>query len=84
MDDTPAPAPGAARRFSPCRGKAACRDDGARCLTCDRDFAEIAATRALIDALAEFALQQGYADVETFAAYVAAKAVKRVRHRRAM
>lgn len=82
MNPAPPPAPPAPRHFSPCRGKTACRDDGARCLTCERDFAEIEATRALIDALADFALQQGYADVETFAAYVAEKAVKKVRHRR--
>jgi hypothetical protein len=83
MDDTPAPAPDGVRCFSPCRGKTACRDDGARCLTCGRDFAEIQATRALIEALADFALRQGYADIEAFAAYVAAKAVKKVRRRRA-
>jgi hypothetical protein len=70
-------------RFNPCKGKTACRDDGARCLTCGRSFAEIERTRALIDALAEFALQQDYENVEEFAAHVADKLVKKVRHRRA-
>lgn len=72
------PAP---RAFTPCKGKTACRDDGARCLTCGRDFAEIEQTRALIDALAELAVNQGYVNVDEFAAYVAAKVVKKVRHR---
>jgi len=68
--------------FTPCKGKTACRDDGERCITCDRSFAEIEQTRALIDALAEFALQQGYNNVEAFAAHVADKLMKKVRHRR--
>lgn len=69
--------------FTPCRGKTACRDDGVRCLTCGRTFSEIERTRALIDALADLALEQGYDDPETFAGYVAEKVVKKVRHRRA-
>ncbi|MDD5472264.1 MAG: hypothetical protein PHP05_10160 [Sideroxydans sp.] len=68
--------------FTPCKGKTACRDDGERCITCDRSFAEIEQTRALIDALADFALQQGYENVDEFAAYLADKLVKKVRHRR--
>ncbi|MBU1214985.1 MAG: hypothetical protein KKF58_05835 [Gammaproteobacteria bacterium] len=67
--------------FTPCKGKTACRDDGARCLTCERSFAEIEQTRALIDALADFALQQGYENVDEFAAYVADKVVKKVKYR---
>lgn len=67
--------------FTPCKGKTACRDDGERCITCDRSFAEIEQTRALIDALAEFAMQQGYDNVDEFAAHVADKLVKKVRHR---
>lgn len=67
--------------FSPCQGKTACRDDGERCITCGRTFAEIQQTRALIDALAEFALAQGYENIEEFAAYVAGKAVKKVKRR---
>lgn len=68
--------------FEPCKGKTACRDDGTRCLTCGRSFAEIEQTRALIDALAEFALKQEYDNEEAFATYVADKMVKKVRHRR--
>jgi len=69
-------------RFNLCKGKTACRDDGTRCHTCERSFAEIEQTRALIDALAEFAMQQGYDNVEEFATHVAEKLVKKVRHRR--
>lgn len=69
-------------RFNPCKGKTACRDDGERCITCERSFAEIEQTRALIEALAEFSLQQDYENVDEFAAYVADKLVKKVRHRR--
>jgi hypothetical protein len=67
--------------FTPCKGKTACRDDGERCITCDRSFAEIEQTRALIDALADFALQQAYGNVEEFAAYVADKVLKKVKYR---
>ncbi|MEW5770285.1 MAG: hypothetical protein AB1831_07955 [Pseudomonadota bacterium] len=70
------------KTFTPCKGKTACRDDGERCLTCGRDFAEIEQTRALIDALADFALAQGYGNVEEFADYVTGKVVKKVKHRR--
>ncbi len=68
--------------FTPCQGQTACRDDGERCITCGRGFPEITQTRALIDALAAFAIEQDYENVEEFAAYVAAKVVKKVKHRR--
>jgi len=69
--------------FTPCRGQTTCRDDGETCLTCGRSLAEIEHTRSLIDALADLVANQGYDNVETFAAYVADKVVKKVRHRRA-
>lgn len=68
--------------FKPCQGKTTCRDDGERCITCGRSFAEIEQTRSLIDALAELAMNQGYKNIEEFASYVAGKVVKKVRHRR--
>lgn len=71
------------KTFTPCQGKTACRDDGERCITCGRSFAEIERTRALIDALTEFALDQDYDNLETFAAHVADKVVKKTKHRRA-
>ena len=55
-------------RFTPCKGKTACRDDGERCLTCGRDFVEIEQTRALIDALAELAVERDYDNLDEFAA----------------
>jgi len=69
-------------RFTPCRGKTACRDDGEQCLVCGRSFMEIGRTRELIDALADLACAQGYDNVDEFAAYVARKLVKKVHHRR--
>lgn len=68
--------------FTPCKGKTACRDDGEKCLTCGRSFAEIEQTRIMIDALAEFAIAQEYDNVGEFAAYVADKVEKKVKHRR--
>jgi hypothetical protein len=68
--------------FNPCKGKTACRDDGEKCLTCGRGFAEIEQTRKLIDALADFVCAQGYDNAGEFAAYVAGKVDKKVRHRR--
>jgi len=68
--------------FNSCKGKTACRDDGEKCLTCDRSFAEIEQTRKLIDALADFTCAQGYDNVGEFAAYVASKVEKKVKHRR--
>ena len=68
--------------FTPCQGKTACRDDGQRCLTCGRGFEEIARLRDLIDGLADLAMRQDYDNIETYAAYVAEKVAKKVRHRR--
>ncbi|HEX5363130.1 MAG TPA: hypothetical protein VFW59_02580 [Gallionella sp.] len=70
--------------FTPCKGKTACQDDGASCLTCGRSFAEIEQTRALIDALADFACVQGYENIGEFADYVADKVVNKVKHRRSI
>ena len=67
--------------FNPCKGKTACRDDGKQGLTCGRSFAEIEQTRKLIAALAEFALAQNYGNVNEFAAYIADKLKKKVKHR---
>jgi hypothetical protein len=68
-------------RFTPCKGKTVCRDDGERCVTCGRSFAEIEQTRNLIDALAELSITRKYDNVGEFAAYVAGKVEKKVRHR---
>lgn len=68
--------------FTPCKGKTTCRDDGATCLTCGRNFSEIERTRALIDALAEFILTQGYENIGEFTSYVADKVEKKIKYRR--
>jgi predicted Fe-S protein YdhL (DUF1289 family) len=68
--------------FTPCKGKTACRDDGEKCLTCGRSFAEIEQTRSMIDALAEFVIAQGYENTGEFTAYVADKVEKKVKYRR--
>lgn len=70
------------KTFKPCQGKTACHDDGVQCLTCGRSFSEIEQTRALVDALAELALAHDYSNVDEFAAYIARKVEKKVRHRR--
>lgn len=70
-------------QFKPCAGKTACRDDNTTCLVCGRSLETIEATRRLIDGLAELALAEGYENVDEFAAYVAAKVAKKVRHRQA-
>lgn len=69
-------------QFKPCAGKTACRDDNVNCLVCGRSLQAIETTRKLIDGLAELALAEGYDNVDEFAAYVASKVVKKVRHRR--
>ncbi len=68
--------------FTPCKGKTACRDDGQRCLTCGRSLAEIARLRELVQGLAELAIHQGYGNVEAYAAHVADRIVRKVRHLR--
>jgi hypothetical protein len=70
------------RQFTPCKGKTACRDDGEKCLVCGRGLQEIEDTRRLIDALAELAISQDYENLGGFAAYVADKLEKKIRHRR--
>jgi len=45
--------------FTPCKGKTVCRDDGERCVTRGRRFAEIEQARCLINALAELAVKRG-------------------------
>ncbi len=70
--------------FKPCAGKTACRDDNVNCLVCGRSLQSIETTRRLIDELAELALEQDYRNVDTFAAYVADKLIKKVNYRRGL
>lgn len=70
------------REFTPCKGKDACRDDGERCLTCERKLTEVARTVFLMNELSDFVIEQEYSNVDEFAAYIARKLVKKVKHRR--
>ncbi|OQX06262.1 MAG: hypothetical protein BWK73_31330 [Thiothrix lacustris] len=70
------------RQFNPCKGKDACRDDGERCLTCGRKLTEVARTVFLMNELSDFVIEQDYDNVDEFAAYIARKLVKKVKHRR--
>ena len=65
-------------RFNPCRGGDFCTQEGSHCEGCGRSHEEIAATRELIAAVGQFALDREFENVEDFAAYVADKAVKKV------
>lgn len=70
------------RLFRPCQGKNLCREDENGCQVCGRDAAEINQTRDLVDALTRFALEQGYSNVDEFAAYIARRLEKKVAHAR--
>ncbi len=70
------------RQFNACKGRDACRDDGERCLTCGRKLSEVARTVLLMNELSDFVIEQDYANVEEFAAYIARKLVKKVNYRR--
>lgn len=70
------------RQFNPCKGKDACRDDGERCLTCGRKLTEVARTVFLMNELSDFVIEQDYDNVDEFAAYIARKLLKKVKHRR--
>lgn len=67
--------------FKPCQGKISCRDDGNRCLTCDRALEEIQWLRDLMDQLTNMAIEYEYGNVDEFARYVADKIPKLVGHR---
>lgn len=66
--------------FVACKGKTACHENETRCLSCGRSLDEIYATRALVDALVNFAQTMGYQNSETFFDYVTAKASKKLQY----
>ena len=68
--------------FTPCQGKAACRDDGVRCLTCGRSLEEIVWLRDLMGQVAELALEYEYENVEQYTDYLARKVEKMIENRR--
>jgi hypothetical protein len=69
-------------QFMPCQGKTACRDDGVRCLTCNRSFDEINRLREALDQLATLALEYDYSNSDEYSAYIARKLDKMIAYRR--
>ncbi|MCV6637395.1 hypothetical protein [Candidatus Albibeggiatoa sp. nov. NOAA] len=69
-------------QFTPCQGKTACRDDGTRCLTCNRDFNEINRLRGALDQLATLAMEYDYTNSDEYSAYIARKVEKMIAYRR--
>lgn len=61
-------------KFSPCRGGNNCTQGGTHCQGCGRSHEEIAETRKLVEAVAQYAVKMGYDNPEEFTQYVAAKA----------
>jgi hypothetical protein len=69
-------------QFSPCRGKDYCTEEGSHCEGCGRSHEEIAGTRRLIGAVAEYVQQMGYENFEEFTSFVGDKAAKKVKYMR--
>jgi len=65
--------------FSPCRGGNSCTEGGTQCQGCGRSHEEIAETRKLVDAVAQFAVKMGYDNIDEFTQFVSAKASGRAR-----
>lgn len=68
-------------RFSPCIGRTACRDDGVRCLACNRSLEEIAKTRDVMDSVTAFLEEMKYENPEQFLEYLSSKVVKKLKAR---
>lgn len=66
-------------QFQSCRGGDFCSSEGTHCSGCGRSHQEIAQTRELIQAIAGFARNMGYENVEEFTSFVGDKAAKVVR-----
>jgi predicted Fe-S protein YdhL (DUF1289 family) len=66
-------------KFSPCRGGNNCTEGGAKCEGCGRTQEEVAETRKLVNAVATFAVQMGYENLDEFTQFVATKASGRAR-----
>lgn len=70
--------------FSPCKGGENCTQDGTHCEGCGRSHAEIAETRQLMDAIAQFAIKMEYENIEDFTQFVADKSAKKIRKMKAL
>jgi hypothetical protein len=63
--------------FNPCAGNNACNEDGTHCRACGRTHAEVARTRAAVDALVALAIELDYDNPAEFADYVARRVTKK-------
>ncbi|HEY0722165.1 MAG TPA: hypothetical protein VGE50_13030 [Gammaproteobacteria bacterium] len=68
-------------RFTPCFGRTVCRDDGVRCLACNRSLAEIARTGEVVEAVTRLLEELNYENPEQFLAYLSAKVTKKLKAR---
>ncbi len=65
-------------QFRPCQGKMACRDDGKRCLTCNRSLQEIVQLRDLTAKLTALATDHNYENINEYSTYIAQKLEKSI------
>jgi len=68
-------------RFIPCIGRNACRDDGTRCLACNRTLSEITRTRDVVERVTAFLEEMSYDNPEEFMAYMSSKVMKKLKAR---
>jgi len=68
-------------RFNPCIGPSACRDDGVRCLACNRSLAEISITRDVMETVTAFIEEMNYENPELFLEYLSSKVMKKLKAR---
>ena len=66
-------------KFSPCRGGDFCTKEGTHCQGCGRSHDEVAATKALVAAVMNYALKMDYENIDEFTTFVAERAAKKVR-----
>ena len=69
-------------QFVRCRGKAFCVETANGCRACGRSLHEIEATRSLVARATQLILELAYDNPGEFAAYLAEKIAKKVRHAR--
>ncbi|MCG8429274.1 MAG: hypothetical protein MI754_18130 [Chromatiales bacterium] len=62
-------------RFNSCRGGDNCTKDGTHCQGCGRSHEEIARTKELAQAIAKFAVEMDYENVEEFANFLRDKSI---------
>ena len=66
-------------RFTPCKDRSACTEDGTHCKACGRTHTEIARTRAITADVAQFLARMDYENPEDFMAYLTRKVLKKAK-----